>query len=108
MTEQVIEARSPTFNDSVVEWNGLIFGGTERQHIIFILGETPCARSSTGNKYNHILKISRKPFHNQFAFMLLTYHTDFTAPSRAVSLFVASPARINARVVFLLHGADDE
>lgn len=36
ITEQVIEARSPTFSESVVEWKGFILGGTERQNLFYI------------------------------------------------------------------------
>lgn len=35
ITEQVIEARSPTFSERIVEWNGFILGGTERQNYFF-------------------------------------------------------------------------
>lgn len=35
ITEQVIEARSPTFRDRMVEWKGFILGGTERQNYFF-------------------------------------------------------------------------
>lgn len=40
--------------------------------------------------------------------LLLTYDTDFPAPSRTVALFVSCPTRVHSRVVFLLHRADDE
>lgn len=31
-----MEARSPTFNDKIVEWKGFILGGTVRQNHFYI------------------------------------------------------------------------
>lgn len=72
------------------------------------------------NVHSHYLwcvrRIDRKPPKSNEPFVTwspienfcLTYHSDFSATSCAVALFVTCPARVNARIVSLLYRSHDQ